>query len=228
MKKRKRGRPPGPTAQGLRTRETLYETAIRAFGEHGYEATTMRRVAMEAGVSPGLLYRYFPSKSAVVGELYDRLSASFATFAPPPGTMADRFDATLQASLATLQPHHDVLRALLGVLLRDPAVGLLAPATVASRQRVRGRFEAAMAGATDAPEASFAVVLGRLAYWAQMATILWWLLDRSPHRRATDELRGWWTRALRLLSATRWVPGLRTTLGQLDELVSAALLAGGE
>ena len=68
---RGRGRPPGRTAQGLETRQLLFDTAITLMAERGYAATTLRDVASEAGVSPGLLYRYFPSKQSVVLALYD-------------------------------------------------------------------------------------------------------------------------------------------------------------
>ena len=70
--------PPGPTPQGAAARERLYATAMRLIAERGYEATTLRDIANHAGVSVGLLYRYFPSKQAVVIALYDELSAEYA------------------------------------------------------------------------------------------------------------------------------------------------------
>src|SRR4029079_10888044 len=78
VKPRKRGRPPGPTAQGTAARERLYATATQSIAARGYEATTLRDIAKEAGVSVGLLYRYFPSKQAIVIALYDELSAEYA------------------------------------------------------------------------------------------------------------------------------------------------------
>ena len=66
VKPRKRGRPPGPTAQGAATKQHLYGVAMRLISERGYEATTLRDIAKEARVSVGLLYRYFPSKQAVI------------------------------------------------------------------------------------------------------------------------------------------------------------------
>src|ERR1700756_222932 len=74
-----RGRPRGPSRQGAATRQSLYKTAIELIEERGYEAATLRDVARRAGVSVGLLYRYFPSKRAVVLSLYDELSAEYAT-----------------------------------------------------------------------------------------------------------------------------------------------------
>src|ERR671920_2372972 len=52
----------GLTPKALRTRERILEAALRLFAERGYEATTMRDVAREAGASLGLAYRYFASK----------------------------------------------------------------------------------------------------------------------------------------------------------------------
>jgi AcrR family transcriptional regulator len=52
--------------------------AVRLISAQGCEASTLRDIAREAGVSPGLLYRYFPSKRAVVLAPYDELSAAFA------------------------------------------------------------------------------------------------------------------------------------------------------
>ena len=65
-KKRQRGRPKGETSQGAAARLALYTTATELIRERGYEATTLREVADRAGVSVGLLYRYFPSKRAIV------------------------------------------------------------------------------------------------------------------------------------------------------------------
>ncbi len=78
VKPRKRGRPPGQTAQGAETKDRLYATAMGLITRRGYEATTLREIAKEANVSVGLLYRYFPSKQAVILAFYDELSADFA------------------------------------------------------------------------------------------------------------------------------------------------------
>src|ERR671912_604325 len=78
VKPRRRGRPPGQSAQGVAARDRLYATAIRMISGRGYEATTLREIAREAGVSVGLLYRYFPSKQAVIISLYDELPQDFA------------------------------------------------------------------------------------------------------------------------------------------------------
>src|SRR5262245_61949744 len=107
VKARKRGRPPGQSAQGAAARELLYQTAVRMIGERGYDATTLRDIAKRAHVSVGLLYRYFPSKQAVIIALYDELSTDFSreAAAMKPGKWRDRFLFALETSLRSLHPH---------------------------------------------------------------------------------------------------------------------------
>ncbi len=110
----KRGRPQGQTAQGAAARDRLYATALKLIAERGFEATTLRDIAKEAGVSVGLLYRYFPSKHAVVLALYDQLSSTFAQRADtlPAGRWRERCLVALTASLEVLRPHRPALHAL--------------------------------------------------------------------------------------------------------------------
>ena len=65
-------------------RERILEAAEHAFVRHGFHATTMQHVADEVGTSAGNLYRYFPSKEAIVEGLCEldqaRRAESFAAF----------------------------------------------------------------------------------------------------------------------------------------------------
>jgi TetR/AcrR family transcriptional regulator, repressor for uid operon len=47
-------------------RAHILEAAERAFVRYGFHAATMTQVADESGMSAGNLYRYFPSKEAIV------------------------------------------------------------------------------------------------------------------------------------------------------------------
>lgn len=215
------------TDRGTDTRRRLYETAVGLFRSRGWHETTLRDVAREAGVSVGLLYRYFPSKRAVVLALYDELSAEYAARAAdlPPGRWRDRFLTALRASLDVLRPQRDTLAALLGVLIGDAEEGLFAPSTAFSRRRVGAVFRMAVAGASDAPPAPLANALGRLLYLVHLATILWWLLDRTPGQWATGRLVGLLDRAMPLVAFVLRVPRFRALVVEADELVRAALFA---
>ena len=58
--------PAGRRPADAERRERILAAAERAFVRHGFHATTMQHVADEIGMSAGNLYRYFPSKEAIV------------------------------------------------------------------------------------------------------------------------------------------------------------------
>jgi AcrR family transcriptional regulator len=222
---RRRGRPRGMTAQGADTRRRLYEAALRLMAAGGWQATTLRDIGKEAGVSVGLLYRYFPSKRAVVMALYDELSAEFAERAAalPRRGWTRRFVAALETSLAVLGPHRSVLAGFVPVLFGGADEGLFAPGTAFSRRRVQAVFEQAVAGATDAPRPALAAPLGRLLYLLHLAVLLWWLLDRSPDQRATGGLVALLRRALPVGAVALRLPPVRSLVVAADRLVRDAL-----
>lgn len=51
-------------------REEILRAALKVFAEGGVNGVPVPQIAAEAGVSPGLLYRYFDSKEAMVNELF--------------------------------------------------------------------------------------------------------------------------------------------------------------
>ena len=225
---RRRGRPRGRTQQGEHTRQHLYEVATRLIATRGWQQTTLRDVAREAGVSVGLLYRYFPNKQALVLALYDELSADYAARATGmrPGRWRARFLDALKTSLDVLQPHRQTLAALVPVLVGDADEGLFAPRTAFSRLRVQTVFVQAVVGATDAPRGQLAAAVGRLLYLLHLAVILWWLLDRSPGQRATSALLKLLERALQLATPVLRIPGVPRLVTAMDDLVQDALLGG--
>jgi AcrR family transcriptional regulator len=225
VKPRKRGRPSGETAQGAAARERLYSTAIGMIATRGYDGTTLRDIAAEAGVSVGLLYRYFPSKQAVVIALYDQLSAEYARQAEamPHGKWRDRFVFALRTSIRVLDPHQMELRALTPILVGNPEEGIFSPRTAFSRLRVQRVFEQAVSGATDAPGRPIAEALGRLLYLIHLTVLLWWLLDKSSHQRATHALVSLTQQILPSAAVALRAPPVRRFVVSVDELVRDAL-----
>jgi AcrR family transcriptional regulator len=222
---RKRGRPPGQSAQGAAARDRLYDTAIRLISERGYQTTTLREIAKAADVSVGLLYRYFPSKQAVIIALYDELSQDFAREAAgmKSGKWRDRFLFALEASLRVLKPHRTTLRALIPILIGDPDDGVFAESTAFSRRRVQQVFEDAVAGSADAPKAPLAGALGRLLYLVHLAVLLWWLLDKTPKQRATEALVALTEQLLPSAALALRLPPIRRFVVAMDELIREGL-----
>jgi TetR/AcrR family transcriptional regulator, regulator of autoinduction and epiphytic fitness len=67
---------PTPSRLTDRKREAIVQAAIAEFREHGFNGTSMDRVAAAAEVSKRTVYNHFPSKDelfeAILGHLWDR------------------------------------------------------------------------------------------------------------------------------------------------------------
>ena len=63
-------------------KQEILDTALKLFGENGYEKTSITDIAKAIGVAQGLCYRYFPSKEALfdsaIEEYADVLVEQFA------------------------------------------------------------------------------------------------------------------------------------------------------
>jgi AcrR family transcriptional regulator len=198
---------------------------VQLIADRGYQATTLREIAKAAGVSVGLLYRYFPSKRAVVMALYDELSSEYARRAAPlpTGRWRERFLFALETSLDVLEPHRVALRALTPILVGDPEEGILSAGTAFSRMRVQHVFEQAVVHSTDTPKRPLAEALARLLYLVHLAVLLWWLLDKSRNQRATAALVSLTRQLLPSAAIALRLPLIRKLLIAFDGLVAEAL-----
>jgi AcrR family transcriptional regulator len=98
------------------TRRQILDTALSLFREKGLEATTMREIAAEVGLSLGAAYYYFPTKEAIVAAYYDQIHTrhlELATVAfEASGSLKDRLLAAYHTKLDVLADDQRLLRAL--------------------------------------------------------------------------------------------------------------------
>jgi TetR/AcrR family transcriptional repressor of uid operon len=59
-------------------RDEILAAAQRCFVRSGFHQTSMHEICAEAGMSPGNLYRYFPSKEAIIAGIAERDRAEVA------------------------------------------------------------------------------------------------------------------------------------------------------
>src|SRR5215475_9606032 len=66
---------PMPNTQiepALDRRSQIVDAALICFGQRGFHQTSMHDISAEAGISVGLIYRYFANKEAVISAMADR------------------------------------------------------------------------------------------------------------------------------------------------------------
>jgi len=87
------------TQQHIDTRAaTIRAAGLRLFAHRGIAQTTMHEVAAEAGLSAGAIYRYFPSKDALVQAVFDQIhEENRALFAETAEEAGDPLAALMQA-----------------------------------------------------------------------------------------------------------------------------------
>ncbi len=59
-------------------RAEILAAAERCFARSGFHQASMHEICLEAGMSPGNLYRYFPSKEAIIAGISERNRADAA------------------------------------------------------------------------------------------------------------------------------------------------------
>jgi TetR/AcrR family transcriptional regulator, transcriptional repressor of bet genes len=92
---------PGQKAAEAERREQILAAAMDVATRHGLEGLTIRRVALEAGLSHGLVHFHFESKAELLVALLDRLFTDTAAFVVGPEIAG--IGAPLQRLLALLQ-----------------------------------------------------------------------------------------------------------------------------
>ena len=182
---------PSQPTRGETTREQILDTAIRLFRKNGFDETTMRTVASEAGMALGLAYHYFPGKEALVMAYYQRVQQTHRAIVmeklPGLRTLRDRLIMLMQTKLDILKDD----RKLLGALFRytgnpEHPLSFLGKATAALRDDCIDLFAEALQP-EPLPDDLREVL--PLALWSlHMGILLYLLYDPSPQLKRTRRL----------------------------------------
>lgn len=167
------------------TRALILETALRLFRERGFEETTMRAIAEEAGVSLGNAYYYFRSKDQMIHAFYARLQ--FEQLKACEGILAtqksfqSRLSGIIRAQLAISTPYHKLFTALFKIAA-DPANSLnpFSPETESIRNPCIARFQEVIDGSREKIPDDLKCVLPQLLWLFHLGIVLFWIYDRSP------------------------------------------------
>ncbi|MEU5989262.1 TetR/AcrR family transcriptional regulator [Spirillospora sp. NPDC047418] len=135
-----------------RRRESSRQAILAATGELcrqvGYGRLTIEAIAARAGVSKKTIYRWWPSKGAVVLELLDEI-ATVAAAPPDTGDLAADLHSMLTEVIGMLTPpHHSPGTGVIAEALQDPDLArdlrerIIRPRIATFEQRLRRAQEA--------------------------------------------------------------------------------------
>jgi AcrR family transcriptional regulator len=180
-------------SKGQETRARILDSALALFLARGYEQTTMRAIAEEAGVALGNAYYYFDSKEHLIQAFYARThvehAAACASLLERGGTLRERLLAIMQAKIDTIEPYHRFA----GVLFRtaaDPQSPLnpFSDRSATVRDEATALFARVVNESTTRVPDDLRAELPRLLWLYHMGVILYWIHDPSEGRARTRRL----------------------------------------
>lgn len=172
------------------TRQRIVDSALSLFAEKGYDATTMRAIAQQAGVSTGSAYQYFTGKEHLVLAFYERSQVEHAAAAEAAlaksADFQQRLYGVLTARIDTMEPYRDFAASFFRTAA-DPG-SPLSPFSAESgpaRQMSTALYAEALAGSGEKVPPPLRAELPGLLWLFQMGIVLFWVHDRSPASRRT-------------------------------------------
>ncbi len=173
------------TSRAEQTRSAIVTAALRLFRENGYDATTMRAIAAEAGVSTGNAYYYFASKEELIREFYARSLAEHALAARPvldaETDFAARLRGTLRALVDVMAPYHE-FAAKFFKHAAEPSNPLspFSPESSPVREAATALYREVLDGSALRLNRQLRAQLPELLWLYSLGVILFWVHDNSP------------------------------------------------
>ena len=182
-----RAQPPATelTRRAEQTRTAIVEAALRLFRDTGYDATTMRAIAREAGVSTGSAYYYFGSKEELIQEFYARSHAEHAAACravlDAETGFAPRVQGTLRALIDVMAPYHP-FAAKFFKHAAEPSNPLspFSKESSPARDAAIGLYREVVEGSATRIDRELRAQLPELLWLYSLGIVMYWVHDTSP------------------------------------------------
>ncbi|WP_241833278.1 TetR family transcriptional regulator [Streptomyces caatingaensis] len=166
---------------------------MRLFQERGYDKTTMRAIAQEAGVSVGNAYYYFAGKEHLIQGFYDRIAAEHQAAVRDvlarETDLEARLAGVLRVWLDIAAPYHEFAAQFFkNAADPDSPLSPFSAESEHAREAAIDVHREVLAGSKAKVPAELAEVLPELMWLSQMGLVLYWVFDRSPGRERSLRL----------------------------------------
>ncbi len=210
-----------------RTRALIVDTALRSFRERGYDATTIRRIASEAGVSVGTTNYHFASKNELVQEFYLQVQQAHRAAALPrlesERDLAERLAIVFQTGLDQLTPTHGHAPEFLTAAVSPrSSINPLSPESTASLAIVEELFRTAVDGADHKLPRDIAQALPGALVLTHLLLAMYWVYDDSDDQEKTRRLLDKGLALLAMALPLARLPMLRRPMRELLDLIAEA------
>ena len=212
--------------KGERTRERIRDAVLRSFRENGYDATTIRKIADELGMSVGATNYHFPSKNHLIQELYLDVQRAHREAAEPllsgEDRLIERLGVVFRTGLDQLGPYHAHAGEFLSAAVspRSP-INPMSGDSAEALAIVQGLFAEAVDGAAASglPD-DIRALLPRALVLAHLLLALFWVYDSSDGRIRTRRLLDRGLGLFRMTLPMARVPLVRRPLRELLSLLN--------
>ncbi|MEU3768361.1 TetR family transcriptional regulator [Amycolatopsis keratiniphila] len=175
-------------AKSEETRSLIVATALRLFAENGYDRTTMRAIAAEAGVSVGNAYYYFASKDQLIQGFYDEIAKAHLTSARQAIEGERDFSARLKTVLLTwldvAEPYHRFgTQFFVNAADPDSPLSPFSEESSPARDASVGLMRDVIADSDVKLDPDLRDDLPDLLWLYQMGVVLFWVHDRSAGQK---------------------------------------------
>jgi AcrR family transcriptional regulator len=172
------------TPRAEQTRTAIIDAALRMFRERGYEATTMRAIAREAGVATGNAYYYFGSKEELIQEFYlrnqaEHLAACRRVLASET-EFAARLRGVLRALIDVMAPYQELATKFFKHAAEPTSpLSPFSKASSPARDAAIGIYREVIDGAVGRVDPYLRPRLPELLWLYSMGIVLFWVHDTS-------------------------------------------------
>ncbi|WIB68881.1 TetR family transcriptional regulator [Curtobacterium sp. MCBD17_035] len=211
-----------------RTRAHIREVALRSLRERGYDGTTMRGIATDAGLSVGNAYYHFPTKDHLVQELYVDVQQEHRAVALPQLAVEDdltaRVGIVVRTGLANLRGYHAIAPQFLAAAMAPGSpINPLSTESSAARDLVLGLFREAVDAARQQLPRDLAGDLPIALWTGYLLLTLFWTYDTSAEQARTARLVDAMLRVLRFALPMLRIRPFRSAVTEIVGIVAGRL-----
>ncbi|MBC3921049.1 TetR/AcrR family transcriptional regulator [Undibacterium sp. CY18W] len=181
-------------SQQEQTRRNLIRTAVDLITEKGYDATTMKQIARDAGIGDATIYKYFPSKEKILLAYYELcIDITIEVVQETPGweefTLQEKLQRLVDALLELLLGDREFVEITRDIFGKSPLLMMRdnMPGQQTLKQEIISLLEEAEQRGDISP-CDFKNLIGGLFGDYLFAVIAYWLKDESEEFSNTTQL----------------------------------------